>query len=179
MNSPTEEELVLLHTALRGFHEAKLRYEERSESQDELEVFIPLAEALWWARSVDEGFEKIDGSAYKGGRDADPQGRVMQGLRLARNRSGHQRALTIVRQEGLTYPLTYPMRYFDIVWRPLAEIPSGDRADLRGESHYTRYLESRSAGGTLDSAAGWFAHASNRPESKARPDVPWPPSTDQ
>jgi hypothetical protein len=61
-----------------------------------------LAEALWWAVSVGDGFKGLaalqrfgwpNNGAYRNDRDNDPDGRVLEGVRYARDRCGHQLAI--------------------------------------------------------------------------------------
>ncbi|MBB4934331.1 hypothetical protein F4561_005151 [Lipingzhangella halophila] len=157
--------LLMLNLALEGFRTAKHRYEGSDSSKYAYEVFVPLAEALWWARSVDEGFENLDGDPYKAERDAHASGRVLPGLRFARNRTNHQQALMVTKRNGVTWPVTWPIRWVSIDWRPLAELPPG-RPDTNGERHYSLYLEGGSARDTLDSAAEWFGVAMRRQGTK-------------
>lgn len=162
----------MLGTALRAFHSAKRRFEASSNTPTPLaeDLYIPLAESLWWAVSVDEGFARIDGPDYGTERDADTSGRIFRGLKYARNRCGHQRALAI-KEQGLALPARLPFTlgvYFR--WRPLADLPPADPAfrDARGARTYEEWLAGRPATRTLEAMAQWFAHAQNRPSSSVR-----------
>lgn len=154
---------AMLVMAWQAFARAKERYEATEHSKDMLDVFAPLCEALWWARSVDEGFEETDDrSEYEALRDAHADGRVMRGLRFARNRSGHQRAMTVEQTDGATWPMKWPVSWVSVTWRPLDDLPTG-YPDSKGEEHYKKYLAGDAASNTLDAAARWFVFASERP----------------
>lgn len=82
--------------ARTGFDQAVVRYEAQvamGDNVDALSLLVPLAEALWWAISLDEEYDGLEVN-YRATRNADETGRLLLGLRYARNRCGHQRALS-------------------------------------------------------------------------------------
>jgi hypothetical protein len=179
--NPIDEPAFRLRTSVLAFYKARRRYRNESEKTDATveDVFIPLTEALWWACSVDEGFEDLDGTGYKTDRDQDTRGRVLRGLRYARNRCGHQRAMIVERSYGHTFPVTFPLTYTPFfTWRPLNELPPPDPKfrDQEGKDAYRKSLARKPAADTLDYTAQWFATAQNRPGSAASLG-PWPSST--
>ena len=52
-------------------------------------AFGPLGEALFWLCSLDQLLIDVHGSSYEDVRDKDPDGRLVPGLRFARNRVAH------------------------------------------------------------------------------------------
>src|SRR5262249_44525312 len=100
-NGPeSHDPCAMLRAALRGFHGARQRLATASLPGAPPEyVFAPLAEALWWTVSVNDGFEELADNGrtnawpskqhYQDARDKDPSGRVLVGLRYARDRCGH------------------------------------------------------------------------------------------
>ncbi len=106
---------LMLRAVLTGFDGARHRLNTAAVPGAPPEaVYVPLAEALWWAVIVDNGFEEL---ANTGGlhrwptrkhrqdtRNADRSGRVLVGLRYARDRCGHQPALMAL-EDGWRLPL--------------------------------------------------------------------------
>lgn len=105
----------MLGAALKGFEGARQRFLAQATPGVAPEsVFVPLSEVLWWIVSADDGFEdlaRIDAGYrpnvgdYRQSRGKDQDGRVLRGLRYARDRCGHQRALVAV-ETGFTLPAT-------------------------------------------------------------------------
>jgi hypothetical protein len=172
--TPTHDPRFMLRTALRGFEGARQRFvSEAAPGAAPEDVFIPLSEALWWAVTADDGFEDLarngEGShpnvgAYRSAKSKDPHGRVLSGLRYARDRCGHQRAPVAVEQD-LTLPFTLPVtlgKFFR--WRQSDQLPTADRKFRSNELQpdFDRLLAGRLASEFLESAAKWFAleHAS-------------------
>lgn len=70
----------------------------------------------------------------------------LQALRAVRNRVHHQWADAVrLDREGCQYPRRYPLRYFEFVWRNLAELPTPSGQHLRpeGDEAYRGHLEGR------------------------------------
>lgn len=89
------------------------------------------AAASWmvWAMAVDEAFW---GDGYEEGRNQDPIGRAVLGLRHAWNRLKHDAKkideLVLVQQaQGRTYPRRYPYSYRDMCWAKT--LPCGHHED--------------------------------------------------
>jgi hypothetical protein len=152
-----------------GFESARQRFLTRATpGTDPEEVFVPLTEALWWAVSADDGFEDLArrGSGYRPNvgnyrvaRDKDQFGRVLRGLRYARDRCGHQRALVAV-EDGLRLPFALPAVLGELFrWRSSDHLPPADpkfhSEGLRPD--YDDLLAGRPASEALESAAKWFA----------------------
>jgi hypothetical protein len=133
---------------------------------------IPLTEALWWARSVDEGVEELVGTGYTAARDADANGRCLLGMQHARNRSGHQRALAVEKLEHEVTLLIAGVKRFRVIWRPESDLPPG-RASRRLEAAYKEHLQGRPVMARLDSARTWFKTAWLSWPSELR-EMSWP-----
>ncbi|WP_344656753.1 hypothetical protein [Catenulispora subtropica] len=161
MSDAADDPRFMLQTAILGFHQARVRFREHDADALPERVVIPLAEAMWWAVSIHEGFAELCAADY-----AKLSGQtgalVLQGARYARNRLGHQRALAVERVNGIIPPLTPPLRMFEFIWRPAADLPPPDRPDPRGLANYERYLSGKAARQTLDDCAGWFETCRNK-----------------
>jgi hypothetical protein len=165
----------MLRAALTGFDGAQQRLSTATVPGAPPEsIFVPLAEALWWAVSVNDGFEELADKGridewpskkdYQKARDKDPSGRVLVGLRYARDRCGHQLAL-IALEDALRLPTRLPNMLGEFYrWRPSEQLPQPQnkihlkRAEEMRED-YDTWLAGRPAAMTIESAATWFAHA--------------------
>jgi len=102
--------------------------------------------------------------AYREARNKDTSGRVLRGVRFARDRCGHQLALAAL-EAGLRAPLRFPNTpgaFFR--WRPSDELPLPTDEKRREQAekireYYDTWLAGRPAIMTVESAAKWFAHA--------------------
>ena len=162
----SDDRRFMLKAALSGFARALKRLEAASATAEEM--FISLSEALWWAVSVDDGFEDLarndqsyrpNVGDYQAARNNDTEGQVLRGLRYARNRCVHQRAsvtsawsptVTALMKKGDGLP--------SISWRKSADLPSPDprfeNKTLRAE--YDRLLAGWAADEALWAAKIWF-----------------------
>jgi len=159
----------MLRAALKGFENARQRFISQAVPGAAPEdVFAPLSEALWWVVTVDDGFGDLAGTRagyrpnlgdYQTARSKDRCGQVLNGLRYARDRCGHQRAL-VAAEEGLSLPFTLPVVLGEFFrWRRSDQLPPPDRnfrsKELRPD--YDRLLAGRPASESLESAAKWYA----------------------
>ena len=80
-----------LRLAERGFRAACERLYTTGPAASVPDALVALAEVLWWAVSLDEGYQARHGSSYTARRDSDPDGSLWHGVGFARNRAGHQR----------------------------------------------------------------------------------------
>lgn len=158
-----------LKLALAGFRSARDRVDQAitavkadsPESGDASHaILIPVMEALWWARSVDEEFLKEYGPAYTSSRQANPNGRLMDGIRYARNRGGHQRAVAVVNR-GWTLPLRLPFVIGTHPrWRRAEELPSADNPHHEsGKDVYQNSMAGDPVAITLRHVNEWFTEA--------------------
>src|SRR6266516_797637 len=110
-------------------------------------AFVALAEVLGWAGSLDEGYRARDGEHYTRRRDPDPDGRLWQGVRFARNRAGHQRLVMVRRHPGaelgtLVLDVSRLDTVTELVWRPATELPVDPRhPDHEGRRVYEGGLQ--------------------------------------
>jgi hypothetical protein len=128
----------MLRAALRGFAGARERLRTRAAPGVLPEVvFVPLAEALWWAVSPGDGFDELasegtgwaNRGAYRDARKTDTSGRVLIGVRYARDRCGHQLAMAAL-EDGLRPPFSFPNTPgVSFRWRPSGQLPqpAGER----------------------------------------------------
>jgi hypothetical protein len=181
MPSPLiHDQKFMLEVALLGFDSARQRFLAASRSGATPDVvFVPLTEALWWTVSADDGFAELADSGaiatwpsksdYHAARNADTSGRVLAGLRYARDRCGHQLALIAV-EDGLRFPFRLPNATGQAFrWRPSAQIPQPREPGRQNQAQrwrpsYDSLLAGRPAAMAVESAANWFASASNLAE---------------
>ena len=166
----------MLRAALKGLGSAWQRFlDQASPGAAAEDVFVPLSEALWWTVSADDGFEHLARTDpgyrpnlgdYRQARGKDRYGRVLCGLRYARDRCGHQRALVAV-ETGLTFPIAFPVAFGEFFrWRRSDQLPPPD-PKFRGaalRSDYDSLLAGRPASQTLEAAAKWFEQEQSRAE---------------
>ena len=165
---PTDDPGLTLRAALTGFRSARQRFlDKATPGSAPEEVFVPLAEALWWAVSTDDGFERLASSDpgyrpnrgdYQQARNKDQYGQVLCGLRYARDRCGHQLALVAI-ETGLGFPRTYPITYGEYFrWRWFDQLPPPDRHYPSGRLRpvYDQLLAGHPASRTLEWAAPRF-----------------------
>lgn len=148
-------------TMFEGYRRALERFHAAVKGQDAVEAFIPLFEALNWAVALDERTAKLwapDGKVLGWSwRERVPGAEVMAGVRFARNRAHHQWADALVLDEGhRQYPRSYPVVYFEWVWRPASGLPPG-HPDAAGEELYRGRLEGRAARASLGELSEAFA----------------------
>lgn len=98
MTEIRREEHFLQGWALLGFWSASQRLIAHTELGHE--AYAAAGEALFWACVCDEGFESLLGDRYANARDQDYEGRVLRGIRWARNRMTHQRAMVLDQHYG-------------------------------------------------------------------------------
>lgn len=160
------DQRFMLKAALNGFVNALERLKATSGTAEEM--FISLSEALWWAVSVDDGFEDLarnDQSYrpnlgdYRAARNNDNEGRFLRALRYARDRCGHQRALvTSAWSPRVASLLPKGHGLPSIRWRTSADLPPPDprfeSETLRAE--YDRLLAGWAADEALWAAKIWF-----------------------
>jgi hypothetical protein len=162
MNPEVDDPISGLEIAIRGFGRARARFEQHGAGAVPTTVLVPLTEAMWWAVSLYEGIVEVGGTqAYEKISD-EPGGRALRGVRFARNRLGHQRAFALQRINGVILPAAPPLRMFEFVWRPAAELPRPGRDDSAGLSCYEERLSGKPARQTLDSCAEWFEACRDR-----------------
>lgn len=152
----------MLQVALQGFHAARVRYYgQLADGHPEEQMVIPAVEVIYWACVLDEQLESRD-PAYRASTEYGR--RVMLGTRFARNRATHQLPMLIKKISGAMFPIRFPMRFEEMVWLPVASLPSG-RPARRQEQEYTQHLAGKPVRHTIDQIADWFAAEQNRANS--------------
>jgi hypothetical protein len=124
MTVAIERSLERLGTAYGHVLESNLHME--ADATDD--IFAPLGETLMWLIAFDEFLKEGDEAAYPGRRRTSPDGRVLQGLRLARHAIAHGVAVLdlALAHRGGVLPATLPMFLGvapDCVWVPRARLP--------------------------------------------------------
>lgn len=177
-----------------GYGRASERFETAVKAKVAVDAFLPLFEALNWAVALDDRTAKRwgpDGEVLGWQwRERVPGAEVMGGVRFARNRVHHQWSDALrLDESGRQYPRSYPLVYFEWVWRPADQLPKG-RPDACGEGVYRRELEGRAARATLAQLGEAFAflrrvlepHSLRRNGLVSPPagaeELDWPPAMD-
>jgi hypothetical protein len=143
-------ELDLARTAFVAAHG---RFGNAQASGSQEEWYAALGETLWWIFALDEHYLHHGVSAYETFRNDDVNGRVIWGLRLARNRVGHELSvlLTDPRKPGPGVSLE------QLRWRTLDNLPApGNREGDRQRTAYSEELAGKAARYTLRSANRFF-----------------------
>jgi hypothetical protein len=157
-----------LPLAERGFRAACERLHTTGPAANVPDAFVALAEVLWWAISLDEGYQARDGASYTRRRDTDSDGRLWHGVRFARNRAGHQRLVMVRRRPGaelggLVLGVSRLGTVTELVWRPAVELPTDPRhPDHEGRRMYEQALQERPVRETIEALHRWFDKAAGQ-----------------
>jgi hypothetical protein len=157
-----------LPLAERGFRAACDRLYTTGAAAGLEDAFVSLAEVLWWAVSLDEGYQARDGAYYSCRRGTDPDGWLWHGVRFARNRAGHQRLVMVRRRPGaelgvLTLGVSRLGTVTELVWRPAVELSTDPRhPDREGRRVYEQGLQGRPVCETIHALRRWFDKAAGR-----------------
>ena len=149
--------------ALQGMQAALDRALDARKSDKIEEMFAPLAEALWWIVVLNDSYWQSDGEEYRKSRDSDEQGRILEGLRYARNRLTHDIDITGMHgliESGLTLPFNLPANLGRIpmwMWRSVDKLPRASRRDRESEARYRESLEGKEVEATLQLAATFLS----------------------
>lgn len=145
-----------------GYRQAVERFQQAAKGRDPDAAFHPLFEALNWAVSLDERVSahwapegQPLGWAW---RERVATGDVVAAVRFARNRIHHQWSDALrLDNGGFMLPMTFPLVFFEWVWRDGADLPAAERPDRKGEVAYDRRLTGRAARVTLSELLDAFA----------------------
>lgn len=131
-----------LHLAFSALEDALERLDAAGE--DYARTYAAVGEVLWWAVAVDEPMEDYR-PGYEALRAEDKDGRLLPGLRWARNRVSHQRAI-LFRQES--------QGPAGLVWVRVEDVPPG-RTE-RGRDIYKEQLAGEPIIDTIGQVRRWF-----------------------
>lgn len=144
--------------ALRAFERASTRLV--AERHDEERAYGAAGEALFWAIVCDEGYESLlDRTKYRRARNADSDGRVMLGIRWARNRMTHQRALVIRKHYGAELDsMILDKAVLDtrdhMLWASAESVPQG--SDDFGRDVYVERLQGKPVEESIKACRRWL-----------------------
>lgn len=146
-----------------GYDQALTRFQSAAKRRDAAPAFIALFEALNWAVALDER------AAERWTPEGQPLGyawrervrgaHLMQAVRFARNGVHHQWSDALERNDGgMSFPMTFPLVFFEWRWRPLAELPPSPPTKRLPEEQeaYRSWLEGKPARVTLHELGGAF-----------------------
>jgi len=128
---------------------------------DEFELAI--ANSVIWACILDEALENRLGRSYTDTRSGNRSGRVLDGLRLARNAIVHGQTFAI-RPGGMAFPLDYPLYYGPPVWKSAAELMRSWTPRFQGpgfqrlRATYEQEIAGTNIGAPLWTAREWLDH---------------------
>jgi hypothetical protein len=144
--------------ALRALSSAFARLEK--ERHDEEAAYAPVGEALFWASVCDEGYGALLSEwKYKAKRNADSDGELLNGMRWARNRMTHQRALVVEKHYGAEVGFLVVGRGMlgtvdHMKWANSITIPPGTHD--QGRNIYEARMAGRPVIPTLEAARRWL-----------------------
>ncbi|MGW3601915.1 MULTISPECIES: hypothetical protein [unclassified Micromonospora] len=127
---------------------------------DLVQAFASSGEALLWAASLDEGYTELLRETYETARDGSADGRILPGVRWARNRAAHQQALALTKVYGAELGhLVLGESRLDVathlIWRNADKIRPG-RND-RGRAVYERDLQGQAITDAVARLRAWFS----------------------
>lgn len=123
-------------------------------------TYAAAGEVLFWAVACDEGFDSLLEGDYRSARNKDAAGRYLLGMRWARNRMTHQRALLVVHNYGAQLDsAVLDKAVIDTVdhlkWASAADVTQDARYDF-GRPEYERLMEGRPISSAIESARSWL-----------------------
>jgi hypothetical protein len=177
---PYQTNIQTFAAMVEGYSHAVGRFHEAAKTRDPTAAFISLFEALNWAVSLDERAGKHWTPAGEplgwAWRDKVRDAKIMRGVRFVRNSVHHDWTDALELDEhGATFPMTFPVVFFEWRWRPVSELPEVDRKDTKGEAVYRESIEGQPARLTLEAIGNvfWFLRQVLEPSSLRR--TPTPP----
>jgi hypothetical protein len=149
---PYGDDVVNVRAQFRGYSDAVSRFSEAAAGRDPIAAYLPLFEALNWAVALDDRISEVwapEGVALGfAWRERVRGAEALAGLRYARNTVHHDWADSLrLDTSGRRYPRRYPVRYFEWVWRDIAELPPTDKT--HGNDVYRELLAGQAAEHTL------------------------------
>ncbi|WP_243064631.1 hypothetical protein [Humibacter sp. RRB41] len=123
--------------------------------------------AAFWLIAIHEG-RRDRNPRYDKSRLANPDGRVLDGLTLARNAVAHGQVI-VSRSEGLKWPLQFPMDFGPWVWAPSREWPWRPRPSRfleRQQESYAEHFAGKLVAGPLKQALVWLGRGHESTSSR-------------
>lgn len=153
--------------AMLGFEAARHRWESAREmGADSVRAYPPLVEVLWWASAIDE--QLWADADYEQRRDADQSGRVLPGVRFARNRANHFLAAVQTDDPAFTLDLSRldeaRLDLVELKWARAEDLPTG-RVDENGQRAYERFMAGRPVLDTVKEVRSWLHRSGIFPPS--------------
>jgi hypothetical protein len=114
--------------------------------------------AAFWLVALHEGHRDRD-PIYDQTRMQDPDGRVLDGLTLARNAVAHGQVI-VARSRGMEWPLVFPIEYGPWVWPESKEWPWRPKRTKHlatQQASYVEHFANRLVGEPLRRALTWLA----------------------
>lgn len=145
---------------LTGMAAAQNRAEKAWQSGSREACFVAVSEVVMWVMVLDE--RRHDDAAYVAVRDGSDAGQIVVGLRHIWNCLKHTTLDHLMdRAEGFSFPMTFPMTFFEMRWRPFDDLPPVKRRNSwtdRQEDAYRSHLAGKMVRTTLPAAVN-FMHA--------------------
>lgn len=148
--------------ALAAMNSSIERVDMAQVKADEEVFYASVAEAVWWLATLDESLwrTKIGGCDYESARESCCEGRLLLGIRYARNRQVHDVEVTAMQGNPLlsSQPPNDPpwtWRALDAEGVPPFE-PREGKWGAKGESAYVELMSGTPVLDTLEAASGFL-----------------------
>lgn len=148
-------------TMLNRYHDFLALVDESSPT--DMRHFVCASEFLYWARVVDEGFERILGESYSTSRSQSHDGRYVDAIALVRNKATHSLA-TVVDSQHDRLDIDFKLDSSPIGpylrWANLEEIRNSAidyRPEPGREALYRELLEGKMLKTGLDACCRWLS----------------------
>jgi len=148
-----------------AFHSVMRNLDSLSADAVAPEAFMFAGQAVLWLAALDERLDRAHrGTAYRVKRDADPDGRAVEGARLVRNAVAHGLVPVHDDHGGLTVPLTIPATISSHMrWATLADVldrwPERNEPTKAQQDSYLACFADRDVEVPLQQAARWLERA--------------------
>lgn len=162
---PGDKARVTFAAVFVGYVGALDRFGAASESRDRVATYTALFEALNWAAAVDDRtdqdlllWKKRDEYAW---RTRVHGAEIMGGIRFIQNSVHHDWSDAVqIDETGSSFPVTFPVMFFEWVWRPAEDLPSpGQTQHPEAERLYREEMQGRPVRHSLHTLRQVFPHA--------------------
>lgn len=166
-----------IRRAQAALRAALARLKVAADNRDGDRVFAASTETAMWCTALDDLFRKAD-AGYEERRDTDKEGRIVRGLRFARNVGVHH-LLGVHQWEQLAGSTSVPSAdaLKEARWKRRDELEKGARPNPANEAAYDDYVAGRSVLDTLVAAQDflWIRAMPLPPGEGSQPWLPPPP----